>query len=174
MMVPIIAPPSAPYVVLREAGVRWGSPWYRKALVALWDAGLEAGVDPVVLAAQCSLETNWGAFGGAVTADFNNTCGLKIRNSTGDTPADHARFPADNGFPRLGALAHAHHLRLYCGLPVPADTPDPRAVWLAPGTKNFGTVDYVEDLGGKWAPDLVYGDRVGGIYGRILQGITGL
>ena len=81
----------------------------------------------MVLAAQCAHETGWGQFGGAVTPEHGNTCGLKIRNPVADEPDDHARFAiSPDGYPRVGAIAHAHNLRLYCGLPVPADTPDPR------------------------------------------------
>lgn len=160
--------PSLPYALVLNAGERLGSPWYRRAAVALWDAGLVTGVDPAVLAAQCALETNWGKFGGVVTEAFGNTCGLKIRDATGDTPADHARFAMDrNGYPRVGALAHAHHLRLYAGFPVPDDSPDPRALWVGPGTGSFGMADYVEDLGGRWAPAVGYGDRVADLYAVI-------
>lgn len=171
-MIPVIAAPSAPYAVVRTGARTAGAgDWYLRALVALWDAGLATGVDPVVLAAQCAHETGWGKFGGAVPPEFGNTCGLKTRNPAGDDPYDHAQFAFDrDGYPRLGALAHAHHLRLYCGLPVPADSPDPRAVWVGPGTKAYGTVAYVEDLGGKWAPSPDYGRRVAGIVARLTGG----
>lgn len=164
---PIIAPPSLPFVAVQQfADIR--TDWYRKAVVALWDAGLTTGVDPVVLAAQCGHETGFGRFGGAVDATFGNTCGLKTRNATGDFPDDHARFAIDKyGYPRVGALAHAHHLRLYAGLPVPTDTPDPRAVWVAPGTPGFGSARSVEQLGGRWAPAVDYGTKVANVYNQI-------
>lgn len=169
-MIPVIGAPSLPYATVRAAAVEnAATPWYLRALVALWDAGLATGVDPVVLAAQCAHETGWGRFGGAVTEVHGNTCGLKHRTATGDEPDDHARFAIDpHGYPRVGALAHAHHLRLYCGLPVPADTPDPRAAWIGPGTKHFGAVQYVEDLGGRWAPSPDYGKRVATVYARLM------
>lgn len=139
------------------------------AATALWEAGTHTGVDPVVLVAQCAHETGWGNFGGAVTPEHGNTCGLKRRDATGDTPDDHARFAIDPyGFPRVGALAHAHHLMLYCGFPVPLWTPDPRAVWIKPGGTSFGSVRYVEDLGGRWAPSPDYGLRVADIVKRLL------
>lgn len=168
-MIPIIAPPSAALVTVRANAVKAGaSDWYMRALVALWDAGMATGVDPVVLAAQCAHETGWGSFGGAVGVDHGNTCGLKRRDGTGDAPDDHARFAISvDGLPRVGALAHAHHLRLYCGLPVPADTPDPRAVWIGPGKPAYGTVAHVEDLGGRWAPSLDYGRKVAAAYTRL-------
>jgi len=169
-MIPVLNSPSAPYAHLllrsRNAGA---PPWFDRAVKALWDAGVQTGADPVVLVAQCALETNWGRFGGAVDATFNNTCGLKTVDASGDRPEDHQRFPADAaGRPWLGALAHAHHLRLYCGLPVPADSPDPRARFIAPGSVNFGSVLYVEDLGGKWAPAADYGVRAARIVTTVL------
>lgn len=169
MPTPVIAAPSAPYAIVRtNANAAGATVWYQRALIALWDAGLTTGVDPVVLAAQCGHETGFGRFGGAVTAGFGNTCGLKHRDATGDRPEDHARFALDAaGCPRVGALAHAHHLRLYCGLPVPADSPDPRAVWVEPGTSAFGSVDYVEQLGGKWAPAADYGKKVAALVARL-------
>lgn len=168
-MIPIIAAPSAPYATVRaNAQKQNAAGWYMRALVALWDASLATGVDPVVLAAQCAHETGWGAFGGAVGESHGNTCGLKRRDPASDEPDDHARFAIDpHGYPRVGALAHAHHLLLYCGMPIPADTPDPRAVWVGPGSKAYGSVAYVEDLGGRWAPSTDYGIRVAAIYTRL-------
>lgn len=168
-MIPIIAAPSAPYARLRKNATGQGATaWYLRALAALWDAGTATGVDPAVLAAQCGHETAWGKFGGAVTPDHGNTCGLKTRRGRGDTPDDHARFAiCPRGLPRVGALAHAHHLRLYCGLPVPDDTPDPRAVWVGPGTPGFGACSHVEDLGGRWAPSPDYGTRVAAAWSRL-------
>lgn len=170
-MIAVIGPPSLTFVRVEDYSFQMAAgEWYGRALRALWDAGLATGVDPVVLAAQCALETNWGRFGGVVTAEFNNTCGLKTVNATGDRPEDHQRFPLTvHGLPWLGALAHAHHLRLYAGFPVPHDTPDPRARFVGPGTRAFNTVRYVTDLSGKWAPAADYGVRVG----RIIQGFAG-
>ncbi len=162
-MIPIMNGPSVPYAILLRASVRYGATdWFLKALTALWDAGIEAGIDPAVLAAQCAHETAWGHFGGAVTPQMGNTCGLKVRNPKGDDKFDHASFGLDlNGFPTIGAKAHADHLRLYCGFPVDlTSTNDPRAVWIQPGTKNFGSVLYVIDLGAKWAPSPDYGRMV--------------
>jgi hypothetical protein len=168
-MIPIIASPSAPYATVRtNAQAVPCADWYLRALVALWDAGLATGVDPVVLAAQCAHETGWGRFGGAVTPAYGNTAGMKTRAATGDTAADLAQFAVDrDGYPRLGALAQAHHLRLYCGFPAPPDSPDERAVYTGPGTALYGSAGYVEDLGGKWAPAADYGLRIAAIVQRL-------
>jgi hypothetical protein len=166
-MIPIIASPSLPFVAVQHFAMVHAD-WYRRAVTALWDAGLASGVDPVVLAAQCGHETGFGRFGGVIDDTYGNTCGLKIRNAQGDRPEDHARFALDrHGYPRIGALAHAHHLRLYCGMPVPDDTPDPRAVWISPGTPGFGSVGTVERLGGRWAPAADYGTKVAKVYQEI-------
>lgn len=172
-MIPIIAAPSAPYATVRaNAMLVPCADWYTRALVALWDAGLQTGVDPVVLAAQCALETGWGRFGGSVTEKYGNTCGMKNVDATGDTSADLAHFAIGvGGYPWLGALAHAHHLRLYAGLPVPPDSPDPRAPFVGPGSTRFGTALYVEDLGGKWAPSTDYGTRVAAIVDRLRKAV---
>lgn len=168
-MVYIISHPTVPFEVIRSNVPESASPWYLRAIVALWDMGVLTSVDPVVLAAQCAHETAWGNFGGAVTEDMGNTCGLKVRNTTGDRREDHASFPIDDhGYPYVGALAHAHHLRLYAGLPIDLEgTPDPRAVWIRPGTSNFGSARTVEALGGKWAPSKSYGEAVAGLVWRL-------
>jgi hypothetical protein len=123
----------------------------------------------VVLVAQCAKETGWGRFGGAVTPSMNNPCGLKVRNPTGDTTADHALFPDM----ATGARAHADHLSLYAGrVPAgydsPDDSPDPRAVYVWPGGPRFGSAPTVEQLGGLWAPSPTYGEEIVGIMTRLL------
>lgn len=166
-MIPIVGQPTAPFMAVKYFAMEYEG-WYLKAVTALWDTGLHTGIDPVVLAAQCGHETGYGRFGGAVTPEHGNTCGLKIRNPLGDTPEDHARFAVDpHGYPRVGALAHAHHLRLYAGLPVPDDTPDPRAVWIKPGSAAYGSADTVEQLGTRWAPSPGYGLRIADIVRKI-------
>lgn len=172
-MIPIIAGPSAPHAtLLSNARANACSPWYERALVALWRAGVETGVDPSVLAGQCALETGWGHFGGVVTEKYGNTCGMKNIDASGDTPSDLAHFAIGvGGHPWLGALAHAHHLCLYAGLPIPPDSPDPRASLVGPGSSRFGTALYVEDLGGKWAPAADYGVRVAAVIDRLRKAI---
>jgi hypothetical protein len=160
-MIPIMNAPTVPYVKLVEfAKAKNATDWYLKALVALWDAGTSEGVDPTVLAAQCAHETGFGKFGRAVTPEHGNTAGIKILDPSGETANDHARFAITrDGFPRQGALAHAHHLRLYSGFPV-VNSPDPRAKYISPGTQKFGSALYVEQLGGSWAPSVDYGTSV--------------
>ncbi len=161
-MIAIVNGPSVSLATLQVNTPTRASDWFRRALVALWDASIAAGLDPAVLAGQCAHETGWGNFGGAVTPEMGNTCGLKIRNPKGDRKEDHANFGLDqHGYPIKGAMAHADHLRLYAGLPVdPRVTDDPRAVYIQPGTRYFGAARYVVDLGGLWAPAKSYGVSV--------------
>lgn len=169
-MIPIVNGPSVSFAWLRQRAQELGATdWYLTALLALWDAGMRTGVDPVVLAGQCALETGWGRFGGAVTTSYGNTCGLKNVDATGDTAADLAHFAIDrDGLPRLGALAHAHHLLLYAGFPIPLDSPDPRAKYVWGNPNRFGRATYVEQLGGLWAPAADYGQRVAVIITRLI------
>ena len=167
MPIPIMTPSSLGIDVIADKSDRKNATlWFYKAIVALWCTGQKTGVDSTVLIAQCAHETGWGNFGRAVRADFGNTCGMKVRNPVGERPEDHAQFAiSPDGIPWQGALAHAHHLMLYCGVLVPLDTPDPRAVHIWKGKSSFGTVTYVEDLGnGKWAPGPDYGKKVADIY----------
>lgn len=123
---------------------------------ALYRAAVRYGIDPTVMVAQSFHETAGGVFGRAVTPEHHNTCGLKVRNPVGpDTnPDDHATFASWD----IGATAHAQHLLAYTGTPLPrGDTNvDPRWDWV------FGkhAVETLTDLGGKWAPSPMYGDRL--------------
>jgi hypothetical protein len=166
MPTPILDAATAALAVMQANAVTLGAtPWYQRALIALWRAGTTTGIDPAVLAGQCGHETGWGTFGRAVTPNHGNTAGIKIRDipagALDSDPDIHARFAiGPGGHPWVGALAHAHHLMLYAGIPVPDDTPDPRAVWIQPGTPAFGAAPNVEDLSGKWAPSPSYGTSV--------------
>ena len=105
-----------------------------------------AGVRPEVAYAQSAKETAFGRFGGSVTPDYHNPCGLKRREGG----ADHMRFANW----ATGVRACIDHLALYSGAEgyPRASTPDPRHFdWL------YGTAPTVESLGGKWAPSPTYG-----------------
>lgn len=127
-----------------------------------WElAPARGGVRADVAYLQAGHETNWGRFGGVLTASFHNPCGLKTSRGGGDADASaHARFRTW----RLGVTAHLDHLALYAGAAgyPRQDTPDPRHF------KTLrGTAATVEDLGGKWAPSPDYGRRVAALVDRI-------
>jgi N-acetylmuramoyl-L-alanine amidase len=111
-----------------------------------WRYAPERGIRAEVAYAQAAKETAFGRFGGTVTPEHKNTCGLKTREGgdNGD-PDAHARFPTWD----VGVIAHLDHLALYAGAPgypQGAHTPDPR---------HFVSIDgiapNVEDLSGRWA-----------------------
>lgn len=174
-MIPILSAPSAPYsTLLINAKVAKATPWYLLYLSAAWDVGVDEGVDPAVMAAQCAHETGWGTFTGNVKVEMNNPAGLKVRNPPNtvnpDATENHAWFMVDvSKRPYVGALAQAHHLKLYAGGVVPITTPDPRAPYLWPGSKNWGTAPTVESLGGKWAPSALYGSMVAAKHALLIK-----
>jgi Mannosyl-glycoprotein endo-beta-N-acetylglucosaminidase len=137
---------------------------------ALWDAGVELVIDPVIVVAQAYKETGGGRFGGKVKPEACNPCGLKIRTpgiygpaTDGDEPAAHAIFPNW----QIGARAQVEHLRAYAGWPVPGPVVDPRYAYAL--KTPAGWCENVEDLGGKWAPAADYGTSIAAI-ARRLQG----
>lgn len=139
-------------------------------LPALWDAADLYGLDPVGVVAQSFKETGGGNFGGQVTAQFYNPCGLKVRHvgkfpgvDDGDRPLAHAQFANW----AVGAHAHAQHLLAYTGTPLDfcALIVDPRYT-LVSGSNPV--TDYVQ-LGGRWAPSLTYGNELEAI-ARALRG----
>jgi len=134
-----------------------------EVLDALWSAALSHGIVPEVMIAQGCKETAFFTFlrpdgtpSPALRPGYRNTCGLKPRDGAGpDDP--HAQFATWH----MGANAHAQHLCGYLGIVIPdTEIVDPRYVWVGPGTRNFGTVSTVEDLGGRWAPAPDYGTSI--------------
>jgi N-acetylmuramoyl-L-alanine amidase len=166
----IIGPPTATIdkVLSNLTAMGAASLFINSMLIPLWDEALAAAVDPVGMVAQSYKETAGGKFGGAVTAQFYNTAGIKVRHlgkfpgvDDGDRPLAHAQFASW----QIGARAHAQHLRAYANCPVPDDEiVDPR-YWLVIGKHN--AVNF-EDLSGKWAPSSAYGSEIAAI-GRKLS-----
>lgn len=137
---------------------------------ALWEAADLYGLDPVGVIAQAWKETGGGHFLGQVLPEFYNTCGLKVRHvgkypglDDGDRPLAHAQFANW----RVGATAHVQHLLAYTGTPIDFCVliVDPRYTLVS----GPPVTDY-EDLGGRWAPSLTYGEEVAAI-ARLLAGL---
>ena len=175
-MTVIMGRPSQTYTELTAATPASASPLFVTGMMpALWSAGLRYGVDPTVMVAQAGHETGWGTFGRAVRAAWRNTCGLKVRDTvaviallgegiSSEHPLCHAQFASW----RVGAEAHAQHLRAYCQVPVDGLIVDPRydvVVSLWPGRRPCVEV---ADLGGLWAPSPDYGRRVQATVDRLL------
>jgi hypothetical protein len=165
----IIGPATADFGVVDANLVKMGaSPLFRDAMFpALWEEAERYAVDPVGMVAQSYKETGGGKFGGAVTAQFYNTAGIKVRHlgkypgvDDGDRPLAHAQFASWT----IGARAQAQHLRAYANCPVPDEqVVDPR-YWFVIGKHNAASF---EDLSGKWAPAANYGSTLVDIAKRL-------
>jgi hypothetical protein len=120
------------------------------------EAGTE-GVNHDIAFAQMCLETGFLRYGGLVTPDMNNFCGL---GSIG---------PGQNGesFPsaRIGVRAHIQHLKAYAtDKPLKGELVDPRNRWV-----RKGSAPALQDLAGTWAADTLYADKIEVILERLYQ-----
>ena len=116
-----------------------------------WKYGELTGINPEILYVQAAKETSFGRYTGQVKPEMNNWAGIKAANATGDTTYDHEIFPT----PEDGVRGHFNHMGIYCGVD-PIGEPHPR--WYSTRTAAWaGTVKYIEDASGKWAPNPDYG-----------------
>lgn len=116
-----------------------------------WKYGGITGIRPEILYAQAAKETGYGKYTGAVKPEQNNWAGIKKKGATGDTTEDHESFET----PDDGVRAHFNHMSAYIGL-APVGEPHGR-YYSVKSLKWAGTVKTLEELGGKWCPDLYYG-----------------
>ncbi|QQY79978.1 S-layer family protein [Keratinibaculum paraultunense] len=138
-----------------------------------WEYGRLTGINPEILYAQAAKETNFGRYTGQVKPEMNNWAGIKIADSIGDNTYDHEIFST----PEDGVRAHFNHIGLYCGIdPIG----DPHSRWYKTKTASWaGNIQYVEDLGERWAPHPDYGisimrDYVSNIYKTSFSSIEDL
>ncbi|MDR1104900.1 MAG: glucosaminidase domain-containing protein [Treponema sp.] len=113
------------------------------------------GVNHDAAFAQMCLETGFLRYGGLVTADMNNFCGLGAigENQRGE------RFPDV----RTGVRAHIQHLKAYASqAPLKGELVDPRYRWV-----RAGSAPAIADLAGKWAADRDYGGKIDAILERM-------
>jgi hypothetical protein len=126
----------------------------RLALCYVEEAAVE-GVNHDTAFAQMCLETGFLRYGGLVTADMNNFCGLGAigGNQRGE------RFPDV----RTGVRAHIQHLKAYASqAPLKGELVDPRYRWV-----RAGSAPAIADLAGTWAADRDYGGKIGAILERM-------
>ncbi len=116
-----------------------------------WEYGELTGIRPEILYAQAAKETGFGKYGGAVIPEQNNWAGIKTKTATGDLMEDHETFET----PEDGVRGHFNHISAYIGLE-PIGEPHGR-YYSVKSIKWAGTVKTLEELGGKWCPDLYYG-----------------
>jgi len=114
------------------------------------------GVNHDVAFAQMCLETGSLRYGGLVTPDMNNFCGLGSTGAPGpDGPERGAVFPD----PRSGVRAHIQHLKAYASKEPPnRELVDPRYHYVRPGIAPT-----IHGLAGKWAMDVNYGRKIAAI-----------
>jgi hypothetical protein len=153
---PILSPPTA----LLEQMQLWARRKNAtKVFVSLseiyWEKAIAIGINPVIAYVQSALETGFGRYDGSVRVDFNNPCGLKKTNATGDKPDDFAHF--DSWI--IGIEAHLDHLALYAGASEypkkPNKTNDPRHF-----PHLYGCAPTVETMSKLWAADKKYGEKL--------------
>jgi len=113
------------------------------------------GVNSDVAFAQMCLETGFLRFGGLVTAEMNNFCGL---GATG---------PAERGLifpnPRTGVRAHIQHLKAYATEePLKQVLVDPRFYYVRRGSSPA-----IGGLAGTWAEDPAYAEKIKSILERL-------
>ena len=116
-----------------------------------WKYGEITGIRPDILYAQSAKETGFGKYGGAVIPEQNNFAGIKVYGANGDRQEDHETFATQDD----GVRGHFNHMTAYLGLtPVGETHGRYKSVKSMPWA---GTVRTLEELGGKWCPDLYYG-----------------
>ena len=127
-----------------------------------YEEGMREGVRPDVAFAQALKETGYFRYGGTVTPDQNNYCGL----GTTSTQVKGAYFPSS----QLGVRAHIQHLLAYASTRRPAvEVVDPRYD-LVRSVYASSTIGTWSGLNGRWAvPGDSYGESILQIYESILR-----
>ncbi|MDR2552189.1 MAG: glucosaminidase domain-containing protein [Treponema sp.] len=131
---------------------------FTATLVNLYVAEAEAeGIDHDIAFAQMCLETGFLRFGGLVSPDMNNFCGL---GSIGPgEPGE--RFSSVE----LGVRAHIQHLKAYATeQPIVRELVDPRYRFVRRGSSPV-----LQGLAGTWAADKDYADKIEAILARLYR-----
>ena len=120
----------------------------RLASLYIEEAAME-GVNSDVAFVQMCLETGFLRFGGLVSPEQNNFCGL---GATG--PGYPGLFFPDE---RTGVRAHVQHLKAYASEdPLAGEIVDPRFHYVSPR----GRAPDIHGLAGSWAADPEYGAKL--------------
>jgi hypothetical protein len=120
------------------------------------EAAIE-GVNHDTAFAQMCLETGFLRYGGLVTPDMNNFCGLGAIG-----PEQPGLFFPD---PRTGVRAHIQHLQAYADTePLNQDLVDPRYRYV-----KRGSAPTIQGLSGTWAADKSYDVKIIRILGNLYE-----
>ena len=112
------------------------------------EAAIE-GINSDIAFAQMCLETGFLRFGGLVTEDMHNFCGLGAINEQ----QRGISFPDE----QTGVRAHIQHLKAYAtATPLQQDCVDPRYKYVQPK----GKAPDIYGLSGTWAGDPLYGKKL--------------
>ncbi|WP_371922029.1 MULTISPECIES: glucosaminidase domain-containing protein [Treponema] len=118
------------------------------------------GINADIAFVQMCLETGFLRFGGLVTADMNNFCGLGAVNAENPGLA----FPDE----QMGVRAHIQHLKAYASAePLNLPSVDPRYRYVNPK----GKAPYIYNLAGTWASDPAYGHKIDQLLRRMYAGL---
>ena len=113
------------------------------------------GVNHDIAFAQMCLETGFLRYGGLVTPDMNNFCGLGAIGP--EKPGE--VFPDV----RTGVRAHIQHLKAYASEePLERELVDPRFRYVSRGRSPT-----IGGLAGTWAVDKLYSEKIAGIVDRL-------
>lgn len=127
----------------------------RELAAAYVEESAAEGVNHDVAFAQMCVETGFLKFGGLVTADMHNYCGL---GSVGPGKSGE-RFPTA----RIGVRAHVQHLKAYASVePLRGAVVDPRFRYV-----KRGTAPTIAALSGTWAADPRYAQKIRDVVGRL-------
>ena len=134
----------------------------RELVSYYYEEGAREGIRPDVAFAQALKETGFFRYGGTVTPDQNNYCGLGTTSAT----VKGAYFATS----QLGVRAHIQHLLAYASTREPVQpVVDPRydLVRNVYGTTTLGNW---QDLNGRWAvPGDSYGQSILSMFRAILR-----
>lgn len=118
------------------------------------------GINSDIAFVQMCLETGFLRYGGLVTADMNNFCGLGAINADNRGLS----FPDE----QTGVRAHIQHLKAYASTEaLTKPSVDPRYRYVNPK----GKAPYIHDLAGTWASDPAYSHKLDQLLRRLYAGI---
>ncbi len=127
-----------------------------------YEEATREGVRPDVAFAQALHETGNFSYGGTVTPDQNNYCGLGTTSAT----VQGGYFPSA----QIGVRAHIQHLLAYATTRRPSlEIVDPRYTLVRDIYGSMTLSNWI-DLNGRWAvPGTTYGQRIMNIFQQILE-----